>query len=242
MNSTKYVSFYNSKGGVGKTLLNGVFAYYLKTIKGFKVAVVDCDHPQYTLYRRRTHEIKKEPPAEQEKIKFQTLQGTGILFSSGGERSYDVFKCPIEEVETLKSVLNKTSYDIVFFDVTGTLNLEGINKIIGMVNYFIIPTSTDIEEIDSSVRIYMTLKKAQKGKDDTIRILFNKAKKVSRVKNVSFQKELEKMNFRFLQNYCYEYEAIRDEYRSTLELKTTRDDKNASFHLIMEELLELLNL
>ena len=47
MKETKYVAFSAQKGGAGKTTLTVLVASYLHYVKGYDVAVIDCDFPQY---------------------------------------------------------------------------------------------------------------------------------------------------------------------------------------------------
>lgn len=48
MKETKYVVFSTQKGGAGKTTLTVLVASYLHYVKGYDVAVIDCDFPQYS--------------------------------------------------------------------------------------------------------------------------------------------------------------------------------------------------
>ena len=41
-----YLAFSTQKGGAGKTTLTVLVASYLHYVKGYDVAVVDCDYPQ----------------------------------------------------------------------------------------------------------------------------------------------------------------------------------------------------
>ena len=43
MKETKYVAFSTQKGGAGKTMLTVLVASYLHYVKGYDVAVIDCD-------------------------------------------------------------------------------------------------------------------------------------------------------------------------------------------------------
>ena len=46
---TLYVAFSTQKGGVGKTTFTVLVASYLYYLKGYNVAVVDCDYPQHSM-------------------------------------------------------------------------------------------------------------------------------------------------------------------------------------------------
>ena len=46
------------KGGAGKTTLTVLVASYLHYVKGYNVAVVDCDFPQYSIHDMRKRDLK----------------------------------------------------------------------------------------------------------------------------------------------------------------------------------------
>ena len=46
-----YVAFSTQKGGVGKTTFTVLVANCLHYLKGYDVAVVDCDYPQHSITR-----------------------------------------------------------------------------------------------------------------------------------------------------------------------------------------------
>ena len=52
------VAFSNQKGGVGKSTVTAVLASYFNYVKGLKVAVVDCDYPQFSLEKLRGRDLK----------------------------------------------------------------------------------------------------------------------------------------------------------------------------------------
>ena len=58
MNETKYVAISTQKGGAGKTTLTVLVASYLHYVKGYNVAVVDCDFPQYSVHDMRKRDLK----------------------------------------------------------------------------------------------------------------------------------------------------------------------------------------
>ena len=47
------IAFSTQKGGAGKTTLTVLVASYLHYVKGYDVAVVDCDYPQYSIAEMR---------------------------------------------------------------------------------------------------------------------------------------------------------------------------------------------
>ena len=52
------VAFSNQKGGVGKSTVTAVLASYFNYVRGLKVAVVDCDYPQFSLEKLRGRDLR----------------------------------------------------------------------------------------------------------------------------------------------------------------------------------------
>ena len=59
MKETKYVAFSTQKGGAGKTTLTVLVASYLHYVKGYDVAVIDCDFPQYSIHDMRKRDMDR---------------------------------------------------------------------------------------------------------------------------------------------------------------------------------------
>ena len=53
-----FIAFSTQKGGAGKTTLTVLMASYLYYVKGYDVAVVDCDYPQFSLKDMRERDLK----------------------------------------------------------------------------------------------------------------------------------------------------------------------------------------
>ena len=54
-----YVAFSTQKGGVGKTTFTVLAASYLYYLKGYDVAVVDCDYPQHSIAGMRKRDAEQ---------------------------------------------------------------------------------------------------------------------------------------------------------------------------------------
>ena len=52
------MAFSTQKGGVGKTTFTVLVASYLYYLKGYNVAVVDCDYPQHSIAEMRKRDLK----------------------------------------------------------------------------------------------------------------------------------------------------------------------------------------
>ena len=89
------VAFSNQKGGVGKSTVTAVLASYFNYVKGLKVAVVDCDYPQFSikaLRSRDTQNVEKNVNLQ------RMLCGQ---FDRTGKKAYPVLACvPGKELET----------------------------------------------------------------------------------------------------------------------------------------------
>ena len=57
MNKPTYVAFSTQKGGAGKTTITVLVASYLHYVRGYDVAVVDCDFPQYSIHDMRRRDM-----------------------------------------------------------------------------------------------------------------------------------------------------------------------------------------
>ncbi len=53
-----YAAFSTQKGGAGKTTLTVLVASYLHYVKGYEVAVIDCDYPQHSIHEMRERDFK----------------------------------------------------------------------------------------------------------------------------------------------------------------------------------------
>ena len=58
MSKEIFVAFATQKGGIGKSTVTALAASYLHNVKGYNVAVVDCDNPQYSICGLREHETE----------------------------------------------------------------------------------------------------------------------------------------------------------------------------------------
>ena len=111
------VAFSTQKGGAGKTTLTVLTASYLYYVKGYSVAVVDCDYPQYSIARMRERDIRMATEDDYYKrLAYEQLTRLG-------KKAY-----PVVESSTKKTLANadyllpQGDYDIVFFDLPGTIN------------------------------------------------------------------------------------------------------------------------
>ena len=58
MSKEIFVAFATQKGGIGKSTVTALAASYLHNVKGYNVAVVDCDDPQHSIHGLREQDRK----------------------------------------------------------------------------------------------------------------------------------------------------------------------------------------
>ena len=118
MNETKYVAISTQKGGAGKTTLTVLVASYLHYVKGYNVAVVDCDFPQYSVHDMRKRDLKAI--MEDEYYKSMAYEQLKRL-----EKNPYPIKCSRAEdaIKTAEQLCEShPNLDFVFFDLPGTIN------------------------------------------------------------------------------------------------------------------------
>ncbi|GHT57789.1 conjugal transfer protein TraA [Bacteroidia bacterium] len=141
------VAFSTQKGGAGKTTLTVLVASYLHYVKGYDVAVVDCDYPQYSIAEMRERDLKMATDNDYYKsLAYQQ-------FTRLNKRIYPVVKSlPEKAAETAKALQEKGKYDIIFFDLPGTVNKEGVIYTLSIMDYIFAPISADHLVLKSTLR------------------------------------------------------------------------------------------
>lgn len=147
MKEPVFVAFSTQKGGAGKTTLTVLMASYLYYVRGLKVLVVDCDYPQYSIkeMRDRDAEIIKLNSTIRKAYTEQAKR-----FPSG---PYPILIAkPENALERVKAQIEAGSeYDIVFFDLPGTINNPGVAKTVSLMDYIFCPVAADKLILESSL-------------------------------------------------------------------------------------------
>lgn len=148
MNETLFVAFSTQKGGAGKTTLTVLMASYLHFVKGYNVAVIDCDFPQFSIKDMRERDLRNiERNPYLKKIAFEQ-------FKKLKKRAYPVLESRSEEaIDTAKRLLSaETPPDIIFFDLPGTVNNLGVIQTIATMDYIFCPIAADRVVMESSLK------------------------------------------------------------------------------------------
>ncbi len=140
MSKEIFVAFATQKGGIGKSTVTALAASYLHNVKGYNVAVVDCDDPQHSIHGLREHET--------------ALIGGSIYFKALAcdhfrkikKNAYPVIKSnavnALDDAERMIAA-EVMKPDVVFFDMPGTLRSNGVIKTLSQMDYIFTPLSAD---------------------------------------------------------------------------------------------------
>ena len=149
MKQPLFIAFSTQKGGVGKTTFTTLAASYLHYVCGYNVAVMDCDYPQWSVHSMRKRE------AEQLQTNGFYQRKAVSMFETLGKGTYPVV-CTRPDNDVLAKAKEflaseQTDYDILLFDLPGTINNEGvINTFLGM-DYVFVPVSASRLVMESTL-------------------------------------------------------------------------------------------
>ena len=155
MKEPVFIAFSTQKGGAGKTTLTVLMASYLYYVRGLKVLVVDCDYPQYSIKEMRDRDVeilrinsafKKNFMEQRERIQRDPYP---ILITKP-EDALDRARAIIES--------DKEDYDIVLFDLPGTINNPGVAKTVSLMDYIFCPVAADKLILESSLAFAMKVR------------------------------------------------------------------------------------
>lgn len=147
MSETKFIAFSTQKGGAGKTTLTVLMASYLHYVKGIDVGVIDCDFPQYSIDEMRKRDFKNIEANE--KLRIQAYE----QFTKLKKKAYPVEMSRPEDAIAKAEQMMKMELvpKIIFFDLPGTLNNEGVLKTVATMDYIFCPAVADRVVMQSSL-------------------------------------------------------------------------------------------
>lgn len=155
MNSkTLFVAFSTQKGGVGKTTFTVLAASYLHYLKDYNVVVVDCDYPQHSIVSMR----KRDAELVNNNQSYKLLAFN--QFKSLNKKAYPILcATPEEAITTAKEHIQSSDneIDIVFFDLPGTVNSEGVISSLASMDYIFTPITADRVVLESTLSFAMTI-------------------------------------------------------------------------------------
>ena len=142
------IGLLNQKGGVGKSTFTVLVASYLHYLKGLNVAVMDCDYPQCSVYDMRKREIRQL----ETNLHYQSK--AIALFDSLGKQTYPIV-CAKPEEAIMKAheflAGEPSGYDVVFFDLPGTINNDGVISTFMSMDYVFVPMAPSRMSMESTL-------------------------------------------------------------------------------------------
>lgn len=155
MKEPVFIAFSTQKGGAGKTTLTVLMASYIYYVRGLKVLVVDCDYPQYSIKEMRDRDVeilrinsafKKNFMEQRERIQRDPYP---ILITK-----------PEDALGRARAIIEsgKEDYDIVLFDLPGTINNPGVAKTVSLMDYIFCPVAADKLILESSLAFAMKVR------------------------------------------------------------------------------------
>ena len=149
MSKEIFVAFATQKGGIGKSTVTALAASYLHNVKGYNVAVVDCDDPQHSIHGLREHEMGLIDSSTY----FKALACDH--FRRMKKNAYTIVKSnavnALDDAERMIAT-EDVKPDVVFFDMPGTLRSSGVIKTLSQMDYIFTPLSADRFVVESTLK------------------------------------------------------------------------------------------
>ena len=247
---TVFVAFSTQKGGMGKTALTVLMASHLHYVKGLHVGVIDCDYPQHSIgeMRKRDTELVMQDDYFK-RLAYRQFSTLGIKAYSVKETSSDK---AIEEAQSMMDNSDKY-FDVIFFDLPGTLNSGGVIKTLVSMDYIFAPVSADRVVLESTLQYAVMLTDnlitPKKGNIKGLYLFWNMVdgREKSELYEV-YENVIRDLEFPLLRTFIPDSKRFRREqsvsykalFRSTLFPADKSLVKGSNLDTLTDELLELL--
>ena len=148
MSEPVFVAFATQKGGAGKSTLTALTASYLYYLEDVDVMVIDCDDRQHSQkdYRENDLAVTGENPYLK-----KVMQN---FYKKFNKKAYEIILSnPADAARVAVDRLEEgATPQVVFFDITGTVNDIDIIKLLSVMDYLFVPITTDTADMKSSIR------------------------------------------------------------------------------------------
>jgi chromosome partitioning protein len=142
----KFISFCSQKGGVGKTSITAHVATYLAQALQIPVTAFDCDYPQHSLVSIRDSEIERLKSDESYLKRAEKLTSL----------PYEII--PSKLVDALPKLDEYTNMNrMVFIDIPGTLNVNGLDGFVKRLDAAILLLEADPISFESTMHTVLAL-------------------------------------------------------------------------------------
>lgn len=151
-----YVAFSTQKGGAGKTTLTALIASYLHYERDYNVAIIDCDFPQLSIYNMRERDLAMALEDE-----FYRGMAYEQFTRLEGKKAYPVVRSNTDNAiaDAEKAVEeSEKGFDIIFFDLPGTMNNRGLIHTLAHMDYIIAPIAASRVVMESTLDYLITVR------------------------------------------------------------------------------------
>jgi len=145
-----FIALSNQKGGVGKSTMTVLLASYFHYVRGKNVAVIDCDYPQFSIQTLRERDVSNVEKSE------QLQRMLCEQYERCGKKAYPVVATGPDKVLEEADKLAETC-DLIFFDLPGTVNSQGVLEAIMNMDYVFTPVIQDRMVMQSSLSFVSTI-------------------------------------------------------------------------------------
>ena len=246
------VAIASQKGGVGKSVFTVLLASVLHYRKGLRVAVVDCDSPQHSIALMRERDMESVMKNDDLKVNLYRQ------YERIRKPAYPVIKSdPEKAMEDLRRYMDEKgeTFDIVLFDLPGTLRSEGVVHNVSAMDYIFVPLKADNIVMQSSLQFAKVLEEELIAKGNCnlkgIRLFWNMVDRRGR-KDLydAWNRVIHRMGLRLLSSHIpntlrYNREAdtvCKGIFRSTLFPPDPRQEKGSGLPELVEEICPAIGL
>ena len=243
------VAIASQKGGVGKSVFTASVLHYRK---GMRVAVVDCDSPQHSIALMRERDMEGVMKNDDLKVNLYRQ------YERIRKPAYPVIKSdPEKAMEDLRRYMDEKgeTFDIVLFDLPGTLRSEGVVHTVSAMDYIFVPLKADNIVMQSSLQFAKVLEEELIAKGNCnlkgIRLFWNMVDRRGR-KDLydAWNRVIHRMGLRLLSSHIpntlrYNREAdtvCKGVFRSTLFPPDPRQEKGSGLPELVEEICPAIGL
>ena len=237
---------------MGKSVFTVLLASVLHYRKGMRVAVVDCDSPQHSIALMRERDMESVMKNDGLKVNLYRQ------YERIRKPAYPVIKSdPEKAVEDLRRYMDEKgeTFDIVLFDLPGTLRSEGVVHTVSAMDYIFVPLKADNIVMQSSLQFAKVLEEELIAKGNCnlkgIRLFWNMVDRRGR-KDLydAWNRVIHRMGLRLLSSHIpntlrYNREAdtvCKGVFRSTLFPPDPRQEKGSGLPELVEEICPAIGL
>lgn len=218
---------------------------------GKNIAIIDCDSPQHSISEERERERKlvmNDPY-------YKKIALNQFKVDSRG--AYPVVASnTIDAVSTARQLIESSDiqYDMIFFDLPGTLNTKGVLTLIANMDYIFPPMIADRLAVESSLQFAVAMNEGYlsigKGNIKGVFLFWNMVdgREKTDIYNV-YEKVIGELGLQLLRNFVPDTKKFRKDilssqkniFRSTLFPADKVLIRQARLDLLAEEILQIIS-